>query len=53
MRYFNVKFNKLLESNPVASAPTDDNKKTFYNSSMPPILGCHIRRENIGNLQVP
>ena len=39
MRYFNVKFNKLLESILVESAPTDDNKKTFYISSMPPVIG--------------
>ena len=38
MKDFNAKFNKLLKRIHVVSAPTDDNKKTFYISSMPPNL---------------
>ena len=51
MRDFNAKFNKLLKRIPTASAPTNDNKKTFYISSTPPDLGYQIRRANVANLQ--
>ena len=51
MRDFNAKFNKLIKRIPATSAPIDDNKKTFYISSMPPNLGYKIKRENVVNLQ--
>ena len=48
---FNGKFNKLIKTIPTTSAPIDDNKKTFYISSMSPNLGYQIKRENVANLQ--
>lgn len=51
MTYFNARFNKLINRIPVASVPTNDNKKTFYISSMPFDLGYQIRRANIEKLE--
>ena len=51
MKYFNAKFNKLLKIILGTSAPTNDNRKTFYIILMPPDLGYQIRRENVANLQ--
>lgn len=51
MRDFNAKFNKLIKRIPATSAPTNDNKKTFYISSMPLDLGYFIRRANVANVQ--